>query len=151
MGSIASSLNYQLSTKSSQPGGSRIRLPSDHQLRPCAACVAASASLLIRFDVCGHDAPVGLRESFDVNFGANSDRSVLLLDLGSFGDDDRFLRDHPDPQKSPSGQLLNDSFKMELRVFICRESRAGDSDSHNKGERDHFHTEESSITRLLAA
>jgi hypothetical protein len=126
-----------------------IRLLPDHQLRPSAACMAASS--LIRFDVCGHDAPVGLSESFDVNLGANSERPVLLLKLGGFVYDHGFLRDHPDPQKSPGGQLLNDSFKMELRVFICRESRAGDSDSHNKGKRGHFHTEESSITRSLAA
>ena len=74
----------------------RRRLES--QLRPCAG-VAAS---LIRLDVCGQDAPVGLRKSFDVNFGSNSDRTILLLKFGRFGDDNRPLRNHPDPQKVAS-------------------------------------------------
>jgi hypothetical protein len=102
---------------------------------------------LIRFDICGRDAPVGLNESFDVNFGANSDRSVLLLNHGSFRDDNRSLRDHPDPEKSTGGQLLNDSFKLDLLGFICGKSREGHSDSQSKCEHGHFHIEESSISR----
>ena len=55
-------------------------------------------ALLISFNVRGRDAPVGLNESFDVNFGANSDRTVLLFNLGSLCDNNGFLRDHPDSE-----------------------------------------------------
>ena len=82
----------------------------------------SSPHSLIRFDVCGRDAPVGLNESLDVNFGANSDRSVLLLNHCSFRDENRSSRDHPNPEKSTGGQLLNDSFKLDLLGFICGES-----------------------------
>jgi hypothetical protein len=78
---------------------------------------------LIRFDVCGHDAPIGLSESYDVNFGANSDWSVLLLNLGAIRYDNRPLRDHPNSEKLTNRQLLNDSFKVDFRWFIFGETR----------------------------
>ena len=108
--------------------------------------VAAWPSSLIRFDVCGHDASVGLSEPFNVNFGADSERTVLLFKLCRLGYDDRSLGNHPNPEKSTSGQLLNDSFKFDVRRFICSESRQGRCDSDNKRERDRFHTEQSSIS-----
>ena len=117
------------------------------ELKRWAEDVPTCPHSLIRFDICGRDAPVGLNESFNVNFGANSDRSILLLNHGSFRDDNRSLRDHPDPEKSTNGQLLNDSFKLDLRRFICGESREGHSDIQNKCEQEHFHIEESSISR----
>jgi len=82
------------------------------------------------------------------HFGANSDRSVLLLNHGSFRDDIRSLRGHPDPKKlTGGGQLLNDSFKLDLQGFICGENLESHSDSQNKSEHGHFHIEESSIRR----
>ena len=69
------------------------------------------------------DFSVGLSEPFNVNFGADSEWAVLLLKLRSLGYDDRSLGNHPDPEKSTSGQLLNNSFKFDVRRFICSESR----------------------------
>ena len=106
---------------------------------------------LIRLDVCGDDAAVGVSEAFDVDFGAESDRSILLLNRRSLGYDNRLLRDHPDPEKSTSGQLLNGSFKFDPRRLICGESREGHSDSHKKCERGQFHSGESSTSGSLAA
>ena len=126
-------------------------MPGNCQFFAWAEDVSTCLQSLIRFDVCSHDTPVGVSESFDVNFGAESDRSVLLFNRRSLGYDNRLLRDHPDPEKSTSGQLLNGSFKFDLRRLICGESRESYSDSHNKCERGQFHSEESSISRLLAA
>ena len=45
-----------------------------------------------------------------------------LLNHCSFRDENRSSRDHPNPEKSTCGQLLNDSFKLDLLGFICGES-----------------------------
>src|SRR5262245_23978852 len=91
-------------------------------------------SSLIRFDIHSHYASVGLGKSSHVDFGSDSDWSVFLLNLGSFRDDNRPLRDHPDPQEWASRQLLNDSFKVSHRGFFFGIGCNAHCDSQNKCE-----------------
>ena len=61
-------IKHEFSTSQEIPDDSAWLIPAGEYKPTCPHS-------LIRFDVCGRDAPVGLNESFDVNFGANSDRS----------------------------------------------------------------------------
>lgn len=104
-------------------------------------------ALFVRLDLSGQDAAIGLKEAFDLDFGANSDRPVILFDDDAICNDDDPIGDNPGSEELIRRQPLNDSF--EFGLILC-EAGEGHSERQHHCQRNCLHAEESSVARALA-